>query len=267
MATTLSLSGGTPFYDGGAGSQLLFGIDNGYHKRVLRYTFVTPASGASKITLQGYIRHYGFSGDLSTYPILFAITESSSSHKNGGSYEGAITSTSVNVTIMKALKPNTTYYLWLFPGHSTQSLWYAYDNSGNTTLSLSVEQVKYSLDISESAGTDITVKRTSSVAGAAAGELPNGAALYYGDVLTVTLTVSAAYKLESFTLNSSAFTSGGSHTVKGDVTVKATAKILGAAYIEVDGVMTMFLVYIDTGSDWVQVVPYVDTGSDWSVCS
>jgi hypothetical protein len=33
------------------------------------------------------------------------------------------------------------------------------------------------------------------------------------------------------------------------------------------GGMTMFLVYIDTDSDWVQVVPYVDTGSGWSVCS
>lgn len=168
--------------------------------------------------------------------------------------------------------PNTTYYIYI--NRSGYDRGYYYYASGSPasygTASITINGTSvHGLTMTEGTGSDVSVVCTSSPTGKTAlnTALSSGATIYHGDVLEVTFTANPGYSIETHTLNGTEFTSGNSHTVAGDVVVIVTAKILGAAYIEIDGVQMMFLVYIDTGSDWVQAVPYVDDGTSWGVCS
>lgn len=224
---TLSLSGQQSYVGGTAGGSPLFGYDSNGN-RVVRYTFTTGSVGASTVTLKGTIaKSLGDFNISSSYPMLFKITSSSTSHANAGStssYDGKITSTTVNVTANVNLKANTTYYLWLFPGHTKYSLYYAYDASSNPTLNIVTEIVSYKLTTNAGTGSAIEVNRTSSpYGGAATGVLASGATIYHNDVLKITFSASAGYDLATHTVNGSAFTSGGTHTVTAAVSVVSTA--------------------------------------------
>ena len=74
----------------------------------------------------------------------------------------------------------------------------------------------FSLSISAGDGSTITVKRGGEA-------LSHGAVIYYGDVLTISFSVSTGYNLSTHTVNGSSFTSGGTHTVSGNVSIVATA--------------------------------------------
>ena len=76
----------------------------------------------------------------------------------------------------------------------------------------------YELSISEGTGSNIMVKRGSTT-------LSNGATITYGDELTITFSASTGYNLGTHTVNGSAFTSGGKHTVTGAVSVVSTATL------------------------------------------
>lgn len=264
---TLSLSNPTPYVGGVAASSAMFGYDASDY-RVTRYTFKTGSAGATKVTLSGSIAKYiGNWNVSSTYPLRFKITTSSTSHKNAtksSSYDGQITSTSVNVTVNMQLNANTTYYLWLFSGHSSYSLYYAFDSSNNPTLKIVTEVTSYKLTTDAGTGAKITVNRTSSpLGGASTGNLASGATIYPSDVLKITFTPTEGYEIETHTVNGSTFTSGNSHTVTANVTVKATAKVMGIVYINNEP----YLIYIGNGTSWDQCVPYVGNGSSWDMCS
>lgn len=68
----------------------------------------------------------------------------------------------------------------------------------------------YTLTITQAAGTTVTVTRGGST-------LANGAAIFTGDVLTISVTGG------TITVNGEAFTSGSTHTVSANVTVVSTA--------------------------------------------
>ena len=79
----------------------------------------------------------------------------------------------------------------------------------------------------------VAVSRTSSpYAGAATGSVATNGAIYYGDVLTVTGTLSstkvnnvAVYGSLGVKVNNTTFTNGGSHTVTGNTTALVTASV------------------------------------------
>lgn len=86
----------------------------------------------------------------------------------------------------------------------------------------------YTLSISAGTGSNISVSRTSS-GYASTGSLSNGARLYYNDKLKISFVPSANYAIDVHTVNESTFTSGNTHTVTGNVSVRATAQVLASA--------------------------------------
>lgn len=83
----------------------------------------------------------------------------------------------------------------------------------------------YSLSINAGANTSVTVSRTSSPnQGASTGTLSSGSVVYYGDVLTISYSVSSGYKISTSTVNGTTFTSGQSFTVTSAISVVTTAE-------------------------------------------
>jgi hypothetical protein len=270
---TLTLSSPAPYEGGTAVSSALFGYASSKN-RVVRYTFKTGSSGATSFKLSGNITKYDGSYDVSSiYCLRFKITTDSTSHKNAdksSSYDGEITSTSVDVTVNQRLNPNTTYYLWLFPGHSSYSVYYAYNpnNNNSPTLSIVTYLDSYKLTTNAGSGSTITVNRSSSpIGGASAGNISSGATLYPDDVLKISFTASAGYELVTHTVNNSSFQSGNTVTVSGNVSVATTTKMLGLVYIDEGGSFGKYLIYIDNGTGWDMYIPYIDNGSSWDLCS
>ena len=82
----------------------------------------------------------------------------------------------------------------------------------------------YSLSISAGTNTSVTVTRTSSPnQGASTGTLSSGSIVYYGDVLTISYSVSSGYKISTSTVNGTTFSSGASFTVTSAISVVTTA--------------------------------------------
>lgn len=82
----------------------------------------------------------------------------------------------------------------------------------------------YSLSISAGSNTSVTVTRTSSPnQGASTGTLSSGSVIYYGDVLTISYSVSSGYKINTATVNGSTFTSGQQFTVTSAISVVTSA--------------------------------------------
>ena len=82
----------------------------------------------------------------------------------------------------------------------------------------------YSLSISAGSNTTVTVTRTSSPnQHASTGTLSSGSVVYYGDVLTISYSVSSGYKINTATVNGTTFTSGQSFTVTSAISVVTTA--------------------------------------------
>ena len=82
----------------------------------------------------------------------------------------------------------------------------------------------YSLSISAGSNTTVTVNRTSSPnQHATTGTLSSGSVVYYGDVLTISYSVSSGYAIETHTVNGTTFTSGQSFTVTSAISVVTTA--------------------------------------------
>lgn len=99
--------------------------------------------------------------------------------------------------------------------------------TASTTIDLNTITT-YTLSLSAGTGSNITVNRTSSGYGST-GNLSNGARLYYNDKLKITFTPSTNYAISTHTVNGSTFSSGNTHTVTGNVTVKATAQVLASS--------------------------------------
>lgn len=82
----------------------------------------------------------------------------------------------------------------------------------------------YSLSISAGTNTSVTVTRTSSPnQGASTGTLSSGSVVYYGDVLTISYSVSSGYAISTHTVNGTTFNSGASFTVTSAISVVTTA--------------------------------------------
>lgn len=109
-------------------------------------------------------------------------------------------------------------YGWLFRYSAHTYMWL----TSAVTLTVTTNE-SYSLSTSAGTGSTITVSRTSSPLGGATGNIAHGAAIFFGDVLKITFTPGSNYSITTHTVNGSTFTSGGSYTVTGNVSVIATA--------------------------------------------
>lgn len=98
--------------------------------------------------------------------------------------------------------------------------------SGNVAVAAAA-LAAYTLTISAGTGSTIAVNRTSSQC-AATGSLSNNAKIYSGDKLKITFAAGANYAIDTHTVNGAAFTSGNTHTVSGNTTVAATARVLAS---------------------------------------
>ena len=111
------------------------------------------------------------------------------------------------------------------------------------TVNASKRFPMHDLKISAGTGCSVTVNRTSSDGGST-GTLKVGTdILYYGDKLKITFTPSAGYAIANHTVNGSAFTSGKTHTVSGNVSIVATAtpqiSKIGATDANIESVSTI----------------------------
>lgn len=160
---------GVEFYIGGqSGASRVVGNDwrnDAAINRVARYTFTAPAEGTSGISLTF---NTGGLSDGSSVPIRFYIGTDPESHVNAWSdsaYTGELTPSDDGKTFtgeaQLLLLPNTTYYLFVFPGSKTYGYytWYRYGYEIGLTLTLTggagivyVGGVMYQIYVGNSSG-------------------------------------------------------------------------------------------------------------------
>lgn len=236
------LEGNYYYNDGTGGVSSVIGYES-KSNRVVRMNFTTGDAGATSISINlaaGVIQKTGGSGDtgadLTKIP-FYITTNSDDSHKNANAADGYEVTGYITGSNGKAysgsaniiLRPNTTYYIWFFPLNKTygwsywnrNSSWYwaEYETSGTS---------KFSLSISAGTGSQVTVNRTYSALGYSTGNLSSGAPVYKNDKLKITFTPSTNYAIKTSTVNGTAFASGNTHTVSGNVAVVATAQVLAS---------------------------------------
>ena len=135
---------------------------------------------------------------------------------------------SKSITIELAANEYSGFYFFTAGSAGSQNggaPWYVL---GSNTIELTTIPT-YMLSISAGAGSTITVNRTSSgYSGAGTGNIAAGTRLYYGDKLKITFSAKTNYRLLTTTVNDASFTSGNTHTVAGNVTVKSTAQVLAS---------------------------------------
>ena len=126
--------------------------------------------------------------------------------------------------------------------------------TGNVTAAATAALKTYTLTVSAGTGAAVTVTRGGTA-------LASGATLTHGDVLTVSFAALRGYALTGHTLNGASFTSGGTHTVTGAVSVSASARLLGAVRLDTGGSLQTYVLRLDTGSAYVPVKLFVDLGT------
>ena len=140
-----------------------------------------------------------------------------------------IWSGSISFTVYHNSNGTGSFSIYLGPvpgsGYSDYNILSQYGTSGNIefpaetyTISLPTISRQFTLSISAGTGSSITVTRNGTT-------LSNGATITYGDVLTISFAASTGYNISKHTVNGSTFTSGGTHTVTGAVSVVATASV------------------------------------------
>lgn len=90
----------------------------------------------------------------------------------------------------------------------------------NVAIITEAELEQFNLTNTVDANTTLVVTRDGEPVTAGTG------ALYYGDILTISATYETNYEKDILTVNGEAFTSGETHTVSGDVTIVASAKVI-----------------------------------------
>lgn len=135
---------------------------------------------------------------------------------NGTTITGSVTGIAHNTdgskTVAISLEKNG-YDNPVFWSGSPGSIVFA---AGSQNIALTNIPRIYTLFISTETGAVVTVKRGSTT-------LSNGDSITYGDSLFITFTPSMGYAINTHTVNGVAFTSGGTKTVDGNVSIVATA--------------------------------------------
>ena len=220
------------------------GYINRYSALVVR--FITPSSMVSStsfsLTLNAKYSNgstfnvrYSFlkylsSSTLNNYlnQVAGTAVEDSSAVATGTTSITGLSSTNTRKTFTvscPSLEPNTSYYLVLYSGMPSSTIGSSptgglkFSTIESTTQATFVFTANYTLSITKGTGSTVTVTRNGV-------SLSNGSAIYPGDVLTITASIThAAYKITYLTVNESSFTSGNTFTVDGDVSVAVYAAV------------------------------------------
>lgn len=112
---------------------------------------------------------------------------------------------------------------------SISARFYTYSEPNSTysgTITMTPNPV-YKLSISSDDGSNVAVNRTACAGIGSTGVLSHGEKrLCHGDILNITITPKDSYSIDIHTVNNATFTSGNTHTVSGNVSVRATSKRL-----------------------------------------
>lgn len=169
-----------------------------------------------------------------------------------------------------AVEPKTGYNASLLVSGATGSDG-SYTVTGNVTVGASTSLIPYTLSINAGTGSSISVKKLSSpLASKDVNTIwtSSGATVYYNDVLQITFAItSPEYKLDTYIVNGSTFTSGNTHTVTDNVSIVTTTIKQGLVYLGNGSSFDPYLIYIGNGSGWDLYIPYIGDGSNWDICS
>lgn len=116
--------------------------------------------------------------------------------------------------------------------------------SANVTVSATAALLTYTLTIDADGHALVTVTRGGEA-------LSDGAEISHFDLLSVTVSAKAGYKVSAADINGTAISpdTAASHTVSGPVTVTAITEALSNLLLDVGGVRKRFLVLIDSGGE------------------
>lgn len=200
--------------------------------RTVRYQFTTGSDGATSITFsfQGPTNP---SGDSTAASINWYVTTSDTSHASAGasatkngtcsaSYNSSTYAWTISVSNGSVkLLPNTTYYLWLFPNHSSGNYYLTVNSSWATSMSITLDgsYKSYTLTFSQGVGTSLTVTKSGTT-------LSSGSTVYTGDVITVSYSASTGYISATCSVSSvGTVSSGGTFTVSTNHTITTSATV------------------------------------------
>ncbi len=136
------LTNATAYANGVAGSSYVVGYESS-HNRVVRYTLVSPSSGASSVALTFTNNWWDNKGTLPE-KFRFYIGTDPDSHANAGAdseYTGEVFRESGSYVYKGSaevmLLPGTVYYVWVFPSNTTYGWLYWGKVSGNAVAEVS----------------------------------------------------------------------------------------------------------------------------------
>lgn len=140
---------------------------------------------------------------------------------NNGTGAPAAQTVCVNASAtLTAGKPTRTGYTFL--GWSTSKTATTATYTAGGTITVSADTTLYAVWQANSFGLSITKPATASVTILKNGEAFTGTTVNYDDVLTITATPTAGYRIVTLTVNGSDFVSGSTHTVTGAVAIEVT---------------------------------------------
>ena len=132
----INLTDSVFYKDGVPGQSKVVGFESGV-TRVARYAFISPDTGGTELTFRLDAVSKGNGADI---PLRFALSTDPEAYTNAGAnapYTGKVTLELWDYAAYGAaqvrLLPNTTYYLWLFPGENTWG-WYYVSAGGTVTV-------------------------------------------------------------------------------------------------------------------------------------
>lgn len=209
--------------------------------RTVRYQFTTGSDGATSINFE-FKGPTTPTGDSTSASINWYVTTSDMSHASAGASatkNGTCSATydsnkyvwTIGVSNGSVyLLPNTTYYLWLFPNHSSNNHYLTINSEWATSMSITLdgECKPYTLTLNKGSGTNLVVDLYSSPFRDPFSGFSSGATIYTGEVLRVWGSASNSSIYENFVMNVSTVgnvSTGTTVSVTGNITVKTTASV------------------------------------------
>lgn len=216
MATTVTPSAYTFFKNSSTGVSTVVGYEDS-SERGIRYTFKLPSSCTAGATSYSFTKtSNSLGGGTSGLRWNWAVSTSSTAYLNttgaGQGYKAASSSFSSGSTSMTLL-PNTTYYLFIYPGSTTYG-WY-YWNYPESNFTLTVDgSITYTVKYNANGGSGAPGNQTKT----------HGTAL----TLSSTKPTRTGYTFKGWATSASgsvAYAAGASYTANAGVTLYAVWQI------------------------------------------
>lgn len=266
LAGTGTLSNGAAIYSGDK-LQITFSASTGYNvgtHTVNGSTFTSgnthTVSGAVKVVSTATVKSFKLTISAGTGSTI--TVNRTSSPKQGASTGNLSNGATIYYSdVLKVTFSASTGYNLSSTSHTSGS---SVTVTGAVTVSATASLKTFTLTISASSGGSVTVSRTSS-SGGSTGALSNGATLYYGDKLSVTITPDSNYEATTATLNGTDISSGDTHTVAAAVSVIVVFEIsAGLIFIFWDEQFSAYYIYIYFDG-WGLYSPYIYSSSGWEL--